>query len=126
MFTFRTMACTGLMLAGALHAAELGDLPVTFTKDIAPILQSRCQDCHRSGSMAPMPLVTYEETRPWVKAIKQRVVARQMPPWHIDPTVGIQKFANDNSLTDAQIATIAKWVDAGAPQGDPKDMPPPR
>jgi len=98
---------------------------VTFSKDVAPILQAKCQECHRSGAMAPMSLVTYEEARPWAKSIKQRVVLRQMPPWHIDPTVGVQKFKNDMSLSDAQIATIVNWVDAGAPQGDPKDMPPP-
>ncbi|HUI77791.1 MAG TPA: hypothetical protein VLY24_07730 [Bryobacteraceae bacterium] len=77
------------------------------------------------GSMAPMSLVTYEETRPWAKSIRQRVVARQMPPWHIDPTVGVSKFKNDMSLSDQQIKTIERWVDAGAPAGDPKDMPPP-
>jgi hypothetical protein len=111
-------------VAGVLSAAELGDRPVTFTKDIAPIFQEKCQDCHRSAGMAPMSLVTYEEVRPWAKAIKQRVVNRQMPPWHLDKTVGIQKFANDISLSDEQIAAIAKWVDQGAPNGDPKDMPP--
>jgi hypothetical protein len=106
------------------NAAELTAPPATFTKDVAPILQEKCQGCHRAGSMAPMSLVTYQETRPWAKAIKQRVVTRNMPPWHLDKTVGIQHFENDMSLSDAQIATIARWVDAGAPQGDPKDMPP--
>ena len=76
--------------------------------------------------MAPMSLVTYEETRPWAKAIKQRVVTRNMPPWHLDKTVGIQQFQNDMSLSDEQISTIARWVDAGAPLGDPKDMPAPK
>ena len=70
--------------------------------------------------------VTYEEARPWARSIKERVVTRQMPPWHLDKSVGIQSFQNDMSLSDAQIATIAKWVDSGAPQGDPKDMPPPK
>ena len=73
--------------------------PVTFAKDVAPILQEKCQECHRKGSMAPMSLVTYEETRPWAKSIRQRVITRQMPPWHIDKTVGVQKFKNDMSLT---------------------------
>jgi len=73
--------------------------------------------------MAPMSLVTYQETRPWARSIKERVVQRQMPPWHLDPSVGIKQFANDRSLSDEQIATIVKWVDSGAPQGDPKDMP---
>src|SRR6202034_931793 len=91
--------------------------PVTFSKDIAPIFQEKCQNCHRAGQMAPMSLVTYEEARPWAEAIKQRVVLRQMPPWHMDPTIGIQKFQNDISLNDAQIAVISKWVDEGAPMG---------
>lgn len=112
---------------GSLAAAELTSTrPVTFARDIAPILQEKCQDCHRKGSMAPMSLVTYEETRPWAKSIKQRVVTRQMPPWHIDRTVGVQKFANDMSLSSEQIGAIVRWVDSGAPAGDPKDMPAPK
>lgn len=107
-------------------AAELTSKPVTFTKDVAPILQEKCQTCHRKGEMAPMSLVTYEESRPWAKAIREKVITRQMPPWHIDKTVGIQKFENDISLSDQQIATISRWVDEGAPKGDPKDMPPPK
>ena len=114
------------LTAGSLMAVSLSEKPVTFTKDVAPILQARCQECHRPGSMAPMSLLTYQETRPWAKAIKERVLTRQMPPWHLDKTVGIQHFANDISLSDQQIATIARWVDAGAPMGDPKDMPPPK
>lgn len=113
-----------VLVPGALLAADLPK--VTFSRDIAPILQEKCQECHHAGSMAPMSLVTYEETRPWAKAIKARVVARQMPPWHIDPTVGVQKFKNDMSLTSNQIKLIAEWVDDGAPAGDPKDMPPPK
>ena len=115
------------LLAGPATAASTsttsGAEP-TFAKDIAPILQAKCQDCHRKGSMAPMSLVTYEETRPWAKAIRQRVITRQMPPWHIDQTVGVQKFKNDMSLSEAQINTVARWVDAGAPLGDVRDMPP--
>jgi hypothetical protein len=99
---------------------------VTFAKDIVPIFQEKCQDCHRKDSMAPMSLVTYEETRPWAKSIKERVVTRQMPPWHLDKTVGIQKFQNDRSLSDEQIDMIARWVDSGSPMGDAKDMPPPK
>ena len=119
----RKLAVLGL-LPGFLMAAELSPAPATFTKDIAPILQEKCQGCHRAGQMAPMSLVTYEETRPWAKAIKQRVVSRNMPPWHLDKTVGIQEFQNDMSLSDVQIATIARWVDGGAQLGNPKDMPP--
>jgi hypothetical protein len=121
------MKNTGLVLLGVILALPVSsmaaDAPVTFAKDIAPILQEKYQDCHRNGSMAPMSLVTYEETRPWAKSIRQRVIARQMPPWHIDKTVGVQQFKNDMSLSDQQIAAIVKWVDAGAPLGNPKDMP---
>ena len=106
--------------------AQSANTAITFTKDIAPILQEKCQACHRPDSMAPMSLVTYEDVRPWAKAIRERVITRQMPPWHIDKTVGIQKFKNDRSLSNAQIDTIVKWVDAGVPKGDPKDMPPPK
>src|SRR5262245_26991377 len=67
---------------------------ITFAKDVAPIFQEKCEACHRVGSMAPMPLVTYQEVRPWVRAIKTRVANREMPPWHLDKTVGIQKFRN--------------------------------
>ena len=100
--------------------------PITFTKDIAPIFQEKCEACHRPDSIAPMSLLTYEEARPWAKAIRERVITRQMPPWHLDKTVGIQKFKNDRSLSDAQIDTIVKWVDAGAPKGELKDMPAPK
>ncbi|HEV3331256.1 MAG TPA: cytochrome c [Bryobacteraceae bacterium] len=121
----RVVVVAGLAaVAGPLLAAGLPAGPVTFTKDVAPILQAKCQECHRKGSMAPMSLVTYQETRPWAKSIRERVIKRQMPPWHLDKTVGIQHFQNDISLSDEQIAIIVRWVDAGAPIGDPKDMPP--
>src|SRR2546422_575888 len=97
---------------------------VTFTKDVAPILQQHCQACHREGTIAPMSLLTYEQTRPWAKSIKAKVIAREMPPWFIDKNVGIRQFNNDISLTDQEIATLVKWADAGAPQGNPADMPP--
>jgi hypothetical protein len=109
--------------AGTLFAA---DAPVTFTKDIAPILQEKCQECHRPNSLAPMSLITYDETRPWAKSIRQRVITRQMPPWHIDKTVGVREFKNDMSLSDEQISMVVRWVDAGAPKGDVKDMPAPK
>ena len=99
---------------------------VTFTKDVAPILQARCQVCHRPDTFAPMSLLTYEDARPWAKSIKLKVVAREMPPWYIDKNVGVRHFKNDLSLSDDEIATIVKWVDAGAPKGNPTDMPPPR
>lgn len=126
----RSLGAAAILSAAAFSsisaAAELGSREVTFSKDVAPILQEECQSCHREGQMAPMSLVTYEQTRPWAKAIKTRVVARQMPPWHLDKTVGIQQFQNDMSLSDEQIAIIARWVDEGAPQGNPKDMPAPK
>src|SRR2546423_2600028 len=101
-----------------------GSRPVTFAKDVAPIFQAKCQECHQPNSIAPMSLLTYQDARPWARSIKERVASRQMPPWHIDRTVGVQKFKNDMSLSDEQVDTIVRWVDAGAPQGDPKDMPP--
>jgi hypothetical protein len=110
---------------GAPAAVAAEEIPAkpTFTKDIAPIFQEKCEACHRPDSIAPMSLVTYEEARPWARSIKTRVEQRQMPPWHIDKTVGIQDFKNDRSLSENQIATIVKWVDQGAPKGDPQDMP---
>ena len=128
---FRTLAVAGLLVYAAAafaptRAAESVAAPVTFSKDVAPIFQARCQECHQPNSIAPMSLITYQDARPWARAIKERVVARQMPPWHIDQSVGVQHFKNDMSLSDAQIDAIVKWVDAGAPQGDPKDMPPPK
>ena len=103
-----------------------GQAQITFTKDVAPIFQKSCQVCHRPGSIAPMSLLTYEDARPWARSIKQKIAVREMPPWFIDKNVGIQHFSNDRSLTDDEIATIVRWVDAGAPQGNPADMPPPR
>src|SRR5262245_11399942 len=94
-----------LAVPGTARAAEAPG-PVTFTKDIAPIFQDKCEACHRPDSMAPMSLMTYAEARPWARAIKTRVVDRQMPPWQIDRTVGIQHFKNDRSLTDGQVDTI--------------------
>lgn len=126
MITTRTalrLALVSLLCSAAANAADVDGRAVTFTKDVAPIIQAKCESCHRPGEMAPMSLVTYEQVRPWAKAIRQRVATRQMPPWHIDPTVGVQSFQNDMSLSNAQISTVLKWVDAGAPQGDPKDMP---
>jgi hypothetical protein len=99
---------------------------VTCAKDVAPILQDKCQSCHQVGSIAPMPLVTYEDARKVSRTIKNKVSARLMPPWHIDKNIGVREFQNDRSLSDAQVDTIVRWVDAGAPMGDAKDMPPPK
>lgn len=112
--------------AGAAPATAASQGQVTFSKDIAPIFQAKCQECHQPNSIAPMPLITYKDSRPWARSIKERVVMRQMPPWHIDRSVGVQKFKNDMSLSDEQVATIARWVDEGAPEGNPKDLPPPK
>src|SRR5689334_12424663 len=112
----------------AQSASPAGE--VTFTKDIAPILQRSCQNCHRPDGVAPMALVTYEDVRPWARAIKQRTGigphAGVMPPWYVEKNIGIQQFKNDPSLTEDEVATIARWADAGAPRGNPADMPPPR
>ncbi len=123
LFVAALAACVAA--AEAPHA-QSGAAQVTFARDVAPILQRSCQNCHRPGSIAPMSLMTYEDTRPWARSIKTRVEARQMPPWHVDRTVGIRKFKDDPSLSDGEIATIASWIDGGAARGNPADMPPPR
>ncbi|MBM4185404.1 MAG: cytochrome c [Gemmatimonadetes bacterium] len=97
---------------------------VTFAKDVAPILYQNCVECHRPGSFAPMSLLTYEEARRYARQIRYRVSERQMPPWHVDKTLGIQDFANDVSLSDEEIATIVAWVDNGTARGNDADMPP--
>ena len=111
-------------LAGQSAAAS----QVTFTRDIAPILQRSCQNCHRPGSVAPMSLLTFEDARPYAAAIKRRTAVRSrqgtMPPWYIEKNIGIQGYKNDISLNDAEIAKIASWVDNGAPRGNQADMPP--
>ena len=110
-------------------AAQDAGHEVTFTKDIAPILQRSCQNCHRPDGGAPMALISYDEVRPWARSIKNRTGLRNkpesMPPWYIEKDIGIQSFKNDPSLSDAEVAAIATWVDNGAPQGNPADMPPP-
>jgi len=114
MVEIRIIAVFSFFLASAAGAA-------TFNKDILPILQQRCQECHRTGQIGPMPLVTYRQTRPWAKAIRESVMTRKMPPWFADPRFG--HFANDLSLSKGEIDAISEWVDAGAPEGDPKDRP---
>ena len=112
--------------AGAQTAA---DGEVTFSREIAPILQRSCQKCHRPDALAPMSLLHYDEVRPWARAIKNRTGLRDrpgvMPPWFIEKDIGIQAFKDDPSLSDEEIRLIAAWVDAGAPEGDPADLPPP-
>lgn len=121
--------CVLLLSVGAVlpaAAAEKDSGPVTFTKDIAPLLQRSCQSCHRPDSIAPMSLLTYEQVRPFARAIRQQTSLRQMPPWYIEKNIGIQKFLADPSLSDAEIAMIGRWVEAGAPEGNPADMPAPK
>ena len=96
----------------------------TFTKDVLPILQRSCQNCHRPGTPAPMALLTYQDVRPWARAIKQKVASREMPPWHIDRSIG--EYLEDPSLSDREVAMIAAWADSGAPEGRAADAPPAR
>lgn len=97
---------------------------ITFTQHVAPILQNRCEECHRAGGVAPMSLVTFDETRPWAKSIREKVVNRTMPPFHATGAIG--RYQHDPRLTDDEIATITKWVDSGAAKGNVKDLPSPR
>jgi hypothetical protein len=108
----------GLLMSGRpLAAAEA----VTFTKDVAPILYERCVSCHRNGEVAPMALTSFAEVRPWIRAIRLAVVSKSMPPWLADGPHGV--YSNDPRLSDAQIDTIVRWVDAGAPEGNPASLP---
>ena len=110
---------------GEAFSQQGADDAVTFTRDIAPLLQENCQACHQPGQIAPMSLMTYEEVRPWAPIIREKVVTQEMPPYHYDTNIGIQELIEDKRLSEREIATIAAWVDSGAPQGDPADMPPP-
>ena len=125
------MVAAGALLASPLpvagQTADTGP-QVTFTKDIAPILQRSCQKCHRPDGGAPMSLITYEDVRPWARSMKNRTGLRSqpdvMPPWYIEKDIGIQDYKGDISLSDKEIETIARWADSGAPRGNPADMPP--
>jgi hypothetical protein len=120
----------GLTASFAMMAAGLPTIQgeVTFSKDIAPILQHSCQRCHQPDAAAPMSLMTYQQVRPWAKDIKTRTLLRDkqgvMPPWFVEKDFGIQHFKNDPSLSDMDLAKIVKWVDSGAPEGNAKDLPP--
>jgi hypothetical protein len=105
------LTCIGAAFLTAAPAVE-------FHKDIEPLLQAHCQTCHRPGEIGPMALLTYDQARPWAKSIRQAVLTKKMPPWYADNSV--QHYSNDTSLTAAEIETIKNWVDAGAPEGDPK------
>src|SRR4029079_13571680 len=115
----------GLALLAPVAAAGEASLPAaapTFTRDVAPILNSRCVACHRAGEIGPMALTSYKEVRPYAKAIRDVVSDGKMPPWHADPHYG--KFANDRRLSEAEVRTLLQWVNGGSPEGDPKDLPP--
>ena len=121
------LASAGEALAqsGVAGAPGVADTAPTFSRDVAPILQRSCQRCHQPTGIGPMSLLTYRDVRPWARSIRDRVERRLMPPWHLDPTVGIQGYKNDISLTPDEIDTVVRWVDTGAPEGDPADLPEP-
>src|SRR5262245_10509029 len=115
-----TVILSGLLVLNASAAAAQGTQP-TFSKDVAPILYKHCTSCHRPGEIAPMSLRTYEDARPWARAIREKVTSGAMPPWHADPAHG--KFSNDRRLSADEKQTLVRWVTAGAPAGDGKDLP---
>lgn len=118
------MAGAIVALGGFASEASAQSEAPTFSKDVAPILQQKCQSCHRPGAIAPMPLLNYQQVRRYASMIKNRVAERRMPPYFVDRDVGISEYKDDRGLTNEQIATIVAWVDAGAPEGNPADMPP--
>jgi hypothetical protein len=111
----------GIVTVSVVFAAAAGSRQITFNRDVAPILEKHCQSCHRPGQAAPMPLVTYQDTRPWAKAIRNAVASRKMPPWFADSRYG--HFSNDPSLAQTEIDTLVNWANEGALEGDPKDLP---
>src|ERR1700730_5625074 len=128
--TFRTtVAAAALWVPGGAVSVQLGaQSPAkspaagpTFAKDVAPILYRNCTNCHRPGEVAPMSLLTFNDARPWAKSIATQVAKGAMPPWHADPAHG--EFLNDRRLTESEKNTIVAWVNAGAPEGNPSDLP---
>ncbi len=111
----------GLFLGMAAVAATVSSATPTFNKDVLPIMQKNCQGCHRPGEVAPMSLISYQDARPWAKAMKVAVASKKMPPWFAD----FGHFANDRTLSEADVKTLSNWADNGAPEGDAKDAPPP-
>ena len=112
-----------LLLLGTPNAGVTQEGGLTFSADIAPILYENCVRCHQPNGIGPMPLLSFEDVRPYASRIQRKVEARQMPPWHLDKTIGIQEYKNDISLSDFEIEQIVSWVDAGAPEGDPTKLP---
>src|SRR5438132_5325271 len=113
------MALYVSLLALTVTTASIQVSPVSFNRDVLPILQRNCQTCHRPGEVAPMSFLTYESTRPWAKAIKEAVLSKKMPPWFADPHYG--DFRNQPTLTESEVKTLVVWADNGAPEGDAKD-----
>src|SRR3989475_13033607 len=101
-----------VVVVAVMFTPAMAQQQVTFTKDVAPILQQHCQACHREGTIAPMSLLTYEQTRPWAKSIKAKVITRETPPWLMDKNVGIRQFNNDISLTDLELAPLVNRTEA--------------
>ena len=126
LFSGHALVPQALAAQGSTFASERAYDPPTFSADVARILQGSCQGCHRPEGIGPMPLLTYDQVRPFASLIRDRVESRYMPPWHINKAVGIREYENDISLTDEEIQTILAWVDGGAPEGDPADLPPAR
>ena len=110
-----------LLLMIAPTASTTNENIPTFSKDVAPIFYKNCTGCHRPGEIAPMSLLTYKEARPWAKSIREKVANREMPPWHADPKHG--EWRNDRRISQEAINTILAWVNNGAQEGDPKDLP---
>jgi mono/diheme cytochrome c family protein len=119
---FFAALCFFALPSAAANDAKKAAGPVTFNKDVAPIFNKNCVGCHRAGEIAPMSLTSYKDARPWARSIKEKVASRVMPPWHADPHYG--EFSNDRRLSQKDIDTITAWVDGGAKEGDPKDLPP--
>jgi hypothetical protein len=120
------MKLTPLLLPLACATAWAASIPgqVTYYKDVLPVLQNRCQECHRPGEIGSFSMLTYNDVRPWAKAIKTSVIAKKMPPWFADPKFG--HFSNDRTLSQQEIDTLVGWVDGGAKEGKPEDAPKPR
>lgn len=121
LFLLVTVLLSVFFVSQQISSAK-GAKEVTFSKDIAPIFNAKCAECHRPADAAPFSTLTYKDVRPWAKSIKEKVVNRTMPPWHADPHFG--QFKNDRSLSQKEIDTIVAWVDGGAKEGNPKDLPP--
>ena len=111
------------LVAATLTFATIAVASPTFTRDVAPIFYKKCVGCHRPAELAPMSLLEYKTARPWAKAIRAAVLTRKMPPWFADPSYG--EFANDARLSEQEIDTLRAWVDDGAPEGNPRDLPTP-